>query len=133
MEETNILNNIEELEKRVDGTLFLSEVQAPFWIYKLPINKSLDDFFTDLIGENNSEGCIEHPITFLFKNVTTLPEIDDKAIMENTVRYLDLINYFIENFNDIQVYTLGEEDFNIFLTGKSKQGEIVILYTKAKE
>lgn len=131
-----MMETVIKLERMISETFYISEIESPFKMFILPNKENLLNFLVEQTNEKVGKKIKELPISYLYKNITTLAENSNSYYENqqyNCQRYLNLLNYFTENFKDIAVYGIGEKNINIFITGCSSNNEVIILYTLARE
>jgi hypothetical protein len=130
----NVMNTtriVEEIKKRTEGLLYLSEMDYPINVLCCETEEPIIKHLLKISGKNAAEKVEEVPLSFLFKNYNSLQE--GKSPDSNATRYNELINYLTEHLNDVKVLKIGDEEADVFITGAIEGDKYITISTKSLE
>jgi len=119
-----------ELAALTDGLLLMSDSERPFDI--VTINGTLPDTFAAVSGLPGADFQQEDAGAFfskIIRNATADPA--DTAMMQLVKRYETLQQFLNENLSDLYVYRAGKSEVHIFISGKTGDGQELLLHTSA--
>jgi hypothetical protein len=124
---------VKDIKERTKDLMFLSESEFPVEVYCCDTEEPVLNHLMQISGRSTAETIEEISLSFLFKNINTLQGNENLGEEENSKRYRDLINYLTERLNNLKVYTMGEGQVDVFITGATESGKYITLATKSFE
>ena len=123
---------LKEIREKAKGLLYFSEGKFPVEVFCCDTEETLRDHMVKISGRGHHETIEEVSLAFLYKNVNTLQEAQQPEI-NNTKKYIELINYLGERLSNLKVYKIGEDHIDVFISGSTSNGTYITLATKANE
>ena len=72
-------------------------------------------------------------LDYLFRNVAQEKEWHDEAQKKNVPKFKSLVETLKANLSDLKVYRVGTTNIDVYIVGKTKEGDIAGLATKVVE
>ncbi|MBO3463773.1 nuclease [Aetokthonos hydrillicola CCALA 1050] len=69
----------------------------------------------------------------LFRNVAEEKEWHDEEQKQNVSKYKSLVQTLKANLDDLKVYRVGSIEIDVYIVGKTKEGDLAGLSTKVVE
>lgn len=124
---------VEEIKEKTHGLMYLSEYEFPIQVFCCDTEENAIQKLFDISGIKQNESLEETSLSFLYKNINTLQGNQHLSEIENTKKYHELLNYLVENLNNIKIYRIGEALVHVFILGALENGKYITLATKSFE
>jgi hypothetical protein len=116
--------------------LFLSESESPFevFLWELPADAQIaPEMIIDRTGVPIDTLIEFTDLTSFFAVATTPQDWHGAAEIEMVNRYQNLVRVLQENLTDIQVVRVGEINIDVYIVGKTSDGNLAGLKTNVVE
>ncbi|MFT2007643.1 nuclease A inhibitor family protein [Pontibacter sp. 13R65] len=115
-----------ELKDAADGLLMLSETETPlefFW-QELPDNEVSDTAMVARWGGKASGKDVHvEELDYFFRNMTNPHPDAGDAMHQISARYKQLVAKLKDLLEDVKVYKMENQGFDVFIIGKTPSGE----------
>lgn len=124
-----------DLEQAIQGLLYMSETDAPFEIIHWPDGTASLDAkqVLRLSGHKPKDPVRITSVDDFFKPLTDYQAWFGAAEKETAQKYRNLHEVIQQNLTDTKVFRVGKIQIDIFIVGKSDQGDWAGVKTRAVE
>lgn len=122
------------LQEATEGLLFMSESDYPFEVIRWDGSEQLSpEYLRRKAGANSSAKVEESTLEEFFRVPAGEQEWKNDAQLAEARKYQRLRHLLEESLNDIKVYRVGEINIQVFVVGKSDEGNWLGVSTRAVE
>ncbi|WP_341528158.1 nuclease A inhibitor family protein [Nostoc sp. UHCC 0302] len=123
-------------KKAAHGLFMLSESEHPFipFIWSIPAQEDLN--FKKILELTNHPQDLQIEtieLDYLFRNCIQEKDWHDEQQKRNVVKYRELVETIKSHLTDIKVYRIGSINIDVYIVGKTEEGNLAGLETKVVE
>lgn len=123
----------ETLRQASQDLLMPSESECPFEVVCWEGQDDLtDQKLLELTGHGADASVETVELDYVFRNVAQEKEWHDAVQKANVPKFQHLVST-LKNLNDLKVYRVGTIDIDVYIVGKTPDGNLVGLSTKVVE
>jgi hypothetical protein len=126
----------EQLQQACDGLLLISESDYPFEVFLWEASGSMvitPETILQKTGHPVDTPAEVVDIESFFAVATTEQEWHNPEERETVKKFQMLVETLKSHLSDIQVYRLGERSIDVYIAGKTSEGDLAGLSTKVVE
>lgn len=120
-----------KLESAASGLLMMSESDYPFTYFSSSADTINDDLALQLAGKPAGTTIEVITLDYLFRNMANAES--GSVSPEEAARFQNLAGTLQQELTDLTVYRVGDVQVDVFITGKTPQGDIAGMHTKLIE
>ncbi|MCA1557837.1 MAG: nuclease A inhibitor family protein [Acidobacteria bacterium] len=125
---------LEELEKAIAGLLFMSESDYPFSTFIWKGNVLItEEYLREQAGGATAAPVKAQSVEEFFHAAAAEPDWKSESELAMAKRYQALVRWLRENLSDFKVYRVGEIDIQVYLLGRSPEGNWIGVSTRVVE
>jgi len=113
----------EILAQASQGLLMPSESEYPFEVVAWEDVKLTPQKILELNNYPPATSIEEVELDYFFRNVATEKDWHDKIQKENVAKFQNLVQVIKDNLAEIRVYRIGTIEINIYIVGKTNDGD----------
>ncbi len=126
----------DQLQEASDGLVFISESDYPFEVFLWEASGSLVNTPETILYHTGHP--VDTPVEVIdidsfFFAATTEQEWHNPEERETVKKFQMLVETLKSHLSDIQVYRLGERSIDVYIAGKTPQGDLAGFSTKVVE
>ncbi len=126
----------DQLQEASDGLVFISESDYPFEVFLWEASGSLVKTPETILHHTGHP--VDTPVEVVdidsfFSAATTEQEWHNPEERETVKKFQMLVETLKSHLSDIQVYRLGERSIDVYIAGKTPEGDLAGLSTKVVE
>lgn len=127
---------IEQLKKASEGLLLVSESEAPFEPFHwedLKNSQINTETILQKTGRSKDTPIEVVDINTFFAVSTTEQDWQDSEEKAMVKRFQSLVSLLLNHLKDLKVYRLGKRNIDVYIVGKTPEGDLAGLATKVVE
>ena len=123
-----------ELEEATRGLLFMSESDYPFAVVRWQGGKELSpEYLREIAARDIAAPVVEITTADFFRVAAGEHEWKGEAELALAKRYQTLVRLLEENLKGVKVYRVGARNIDVYVVGRSAEGNWLGVSTRAVE
>ncbi|NJR48956.1 MAG: nuclease [Leptolyngbyaceae cyanobacterium CSU_1_3] len=128
-----LLDQLKEVSKDL---LWVSESEAPFevFVWENTTLEGLDHrMLLERVDRSENTTIVAQDLDTFFEQATQIQDWQNESEQTIVSQYQQLVDTLKQHLSDLQVYRIGETNLDLYIIGKTADGHLAGLATKAVE
>jgi Nuclease A inhibitor-like protein len=130
------LELLDQLKEASKDLLWISESEAPFeaFVWENTTLEGLDHrTLLERVDRDENTTIASQDLDTFFEQATQIQDWQNESEQTIVYQYQQLVDTLKQHLSDLQVYKIGETNLDLYIIGKTADGDLVGLATKAVE